>query len=180
MTKIILGLAGEIASGKGTVANYIVEKYNGRVHKFSTILRDILGRIYLEESRTNMQTLSTVLRKNFGQELFSKVIAEDIKRDNSEIVIVDGIRRESDIEHLRKMEGFRLVYIETDMRIRYERIIKRGENADDNQKTFEEFEKDHEGEAELQIKGLKEIADVVLDNNETLEALHHQVDGILK
>ncbi|MDD3607486.1 MAG: AAA family ATPase [Candidatus Moranbacteria bacterium] len=180
MSRIILGLAGEIASGKGTVASYAVEKYNGRVHKFSTMLRDILNRIYLEENRLNMQKLSTILRENFGQDLFSKVISEDIKRDNSEVVIVDGIRRESDIEYLKKMEGFKLVYVEADMRIRYERITKRGENADDNRKTFKEFKNDHQGEAELQIKGLKRIADVVLDNNGTLEDLYRQIDDILK
>jgi dephospho-CoA kinase len=127
-----------------------------------------------------MQKLSTILRENFGQDLFSKVISEDIKRDDSEVVIVDGIRRESDIEYLKKMKGFKLIYVEADMKIRYERIIKRGENADDNRKTFEEFKKDHQGEAELQIKGLKGIADIVLDNNGTLEDLYQQIDDILK
>ncbi len=68
MNKIVLGLAAELAGGKGTVAKYVTEKYDGSSHRFSTMLRDILSRIYLPDSRENMQKLSTILRQNFGED----------------------------------------------------------------------------------------------------------------
>jgi len=115
--KIILGLAGEMASGKGTIAKYATEKYNARTWRFSTMLRDVLDRLSLEQSRDNMQTLSTILRQNFGEELFARVMAEDVKKDTGEVIIIDGVRRFTDIENLKAMPGFHLVYIDVDQKI---------------------------------------------------------------
>ncbi|MDO9231074.1 MAG: AAA family ATPase [bacterium] len=178
--KKILGLAGEIVSGKGTTAKYICEKHGGSSHRFSSMLRDVLDRMYLEISRGNMQKISTVLRENFSDNILSIVITKDVEKDEHPVIAIDGVRRLADIEFLKKLPGFKLVYIETDMEKRYERIIKRGENSDDLKKTFEEFKKDHEREAELQIKDLKNHAEYVIDNNGSLEELYKQIDEIIK
>lgn len=179
MSKVILGLAGEIASGKGTAAKYIIEKKNGSTHRFSTALRDIVKRIYLEENRENLQTISTALRQHFFGDILSMVISKDVENDTSKIIAIDGVRRLADIEYLKKLPSFKLVYIEADMEKRYERITGRGENADDAQKTFDQFKKDHEKEAELQIKELKDQADFVINNNGSYEDLYKQVDEII-
>ncbi len=178
MQKIILGFAGEIASGKGTAAKYLIEKYGSGYYRFSSILRDLLKRLYLEESRENTQKISTILRQNFSEDILSKVISKDVLNDRHDIITVDGIRRLSDIKYLKELPGFKLVYIETDIEKRFERIVKRGENVDDRNKTFEEFRKDNEKESESQIKDLKSKADFVIDNNGTIEELYEQIDGI--
>lgn len=180
MAKIILGIAGEIASGKGTTAKYICEKYNGSSHRFSTMLRDVARRMYLEENRENLQKISTIFRDNFFDDILSSVIAKDVENDKHEIIAIDGVRRLADIEYLKKLVGFKLVYIEADMEKRYGRITKRGENSDDNSKTFEEFKKDHEREAERQIKDLKNQAYYVIDNNRDFEELYQQIDKIIE
>lgn len=180
MAKIILGLAGEMASGKGTVAKYIMEKYPCNEHRFSTSLRDILDRLYLEQSREHMSHLSTALRKTFGEDLLAKVIFNDVQKDEKDIVVIDGVRRTDDIVHLRTLPHFKFVYIETDMRVRYDRIIRRAENSDDGRKTFEQFQNDHKLETEVQILGLKNIADFVVDNNGSIEDLYAQIDKIIE
>lgn len=180
MAKLILGFAGEMACGKGTAAKYIEEKYLGNSHRFSTMLRDVLDRLHLEKSRENMQKISQILRDNFGDDLLARVIFEDVKNDQSEIVVIDGIRRMPDIKYLKELPQFKLVHLEAAMGKRYERIVRRGENADDNSKTFEQFQKEHQSEAELRIKDLKEYADFIVDNNGTIEALHRQIDEIIK
>jgi len=179
MPKIILGLAGEIASGKGTVAKYICEKYEGSSHRFSTMLRDVAKRMYLPENRENLQKISTIFRENFFDDILSSVIARDVENDSHEIIAIDGVRRLADIAYLQKLAGFKLIYIDADIKKRFERITKRGENSDDNGKTLEEFKKDHEREAELQIKDLKNKADFVVDNNGTFEELYAQIDKII-
>ncbi len=180
MSKIILGLAGEIASGKGTTAKYICEKHGGNSHRFSTALRDVAARMYLEESRENLQKISTIFRENFFDDILSAVIAKDVLNDEHKIIAIDGVRRMADISYLQKIPGFKLVYIEAEMKKRYERIIGRGENTDDKTKTFEEFQKDHEREAERQIKDLKNQAEYVIDNNGSLDELYKQIDEIIK
>ena len=100
--KIIFGFVGDLASGKGTAAKYLQEKYGATTYRFSTMLRDILDRVYVPKSRENLQQLSTFLRESYGQDVMSRVIAEDVARDNNTLVIVEGIRRPSDIEYLKK------------------------------------------------------------------------------
>lgn len=180
MAKVILGITGEMGSGKGTIAKYIVEQKDGSSHRFSTILRDILDRVYLEQSRDNMQALSTVMRKTFGEDLMAKGMSHDAQNDEHDVVVVDGVRRMSDITFLKELPHFKLVYVEADMRNRYERITRRGENADDAKKTFEEFQKAHEDESELQIKELKNYANYVVNNDGAYEDLYKQVDEIIK
>jgi len=179
MKKIILGLAGEIASGKGTAAAYIEEGYEGRAYGYSGPLRDIARRLYLEENRQNLQTLSTTLRRAFFDDLLSEVLFKDIEKDKKKVIAIDGVRRMSDIKSMMKLEGFRLIYVETDIRTRYERIVNRGQNSDDSGKTFKEFEEDHGRETETRIRQLKDEADFVVDNNGSFDELYKQLDEII-
>lgn len=180
MAKLILGITGEMVSGKGTIAKYVVEELNGSSHRFSTVLRDILDRVYLEQTRENMQKMSSVLRKNFGEDVLAKSMAHDVEKDNHEIVIVDGVRRLPDIKYLREMPHFKLIYIETSLEKRYDRVIKRRENPDDANKTFEQFVKEQNGEAETQIKDLKNYANHIISNEGTYSDLYSQIDNIIK
>jgi len=178
--KIIFGFVGLIASGKGTVNEYFKTKYNAGTYRFSTMLRDVLNRLYLEVSRDNLQTLSFIIRKNFGEDTLSKVIAEDVKRDPNNVISIDGIRRLSDIKFLSQIPGFVLVEISADMEKRFERITKRGENTDDTKKTFEQFKHDHEQEAELKIAEIAAQATEHVDNNGSYEDLYRQLDALVK
>lgn len=180
MKKVIVGLAGEIAAGKGTTADYLQKKHQAGTYRFSTALREVARRMYLDESRENLQKISTLFRENFDDNLLSAVIARDVEKDSRPILAVDGVRRLADIEYLNKLPGFCLVYIDTAMEKRFERIVQRGENSDDADKTFQQFKKDHLREAERQIKDLKEKADFIVDNNGLLEDLYRQIDEIIK
>lgn len=177
--KVIFGLIGEMGSGKGTVAKYIKEKYNGSHHSYSMIARDILDRLYLEHIRENTSGISTVLRNKFGDDLFARVMSKDVERDSKEVIVVDGIRTLSDIEYLKKIAALTLLYIETDIRNCYERILKRQDKPDDLSKTFEKFEEEHALETETRIKSFKQHADFVVDNNGTKEELFQKIDNII-
>ena len=180
MNKIILTLVGPVSCGKGTICNYINEKYNGGSCRYSTIIRDLLDRLYLPQSRENLQNISTALRQQFGDDLLAKVIAEDVKKIDKKIVTVDGARRMPDLAELKKLTGFYLVYVDANEKARYERIVKRNENTDDRTKTFAEFQKDAQAETEIRIADMKNHADFIINNNGTVEELHAQVDDIIK
>ena len=177
--KIIIGLVGKIASGKGSVAEYLEKKYNANTYSFSTILRDILKRLHYEISRTNMRTISTVLRKNFGEDLLAKVIAEDVKKDNNKLIVVDGIRRIADIKFLNEMDGFILIKITANLKTRYKRLIERTENKGDSQKTYENFLDDEQKETETLIPVVMKQAKKELTNNNDFKDLYNQIDNIL-
>ena len=178
--KIIIGLVGKMASGKGTACQYFKEEYGANIFRFSTILRDILDRLYLPQSRPNMQSLSLILRQNFGDDLLAAVIAKDVSGDIGKIVGVDGVRRDPDIKYLKVLPGFSLINIDADQKVRWQRMVARGENSDDTSKTFEQFQSDEGQEAEKQINEVAKQAKFTINNNGGLEELHRQIDEIIK
>lgn len=178
--KLILGFAGEIASGKGTAAKYLVERHGAATYRFSTILRDVLRRLHLPEDRTTLQTLSTFLRKEFGEDTLAKVMFKDAKGDTRQLVVIDGVRRLEDVKYLREIPEFKLCYITAPMKTRHERLVVRDENPDDKTKTYQQFERDHEREPEREITKLEAFAAEVIDNSGTLPELYARLDGIVK
>lgn len=180
MAKLILGIAGEMGSGKGSIAKHVVQNYDAGAHKFSQIFRDILDRIHLEQSRENISTLSLILRKNFGEDILAKSMYHDVQNDTHEIIVIDGVRRLEDIIYLRQLPEFKLLYIEADIKVRYDRLVKRGENVGDAEKNFEQFKKDHEANADAYIVDLKNYADSIIDNNGSYSDLYVQVDEKIK
>ncbi|MFH1412669.1 MAG: AAA family ATPase [bacterium] len=176
--QIIIGLVGQLATGKGTTAKYLKEKYNASVYGFSRPLRDILNRLYLPIERINLDDLSTILRQRFGQDILSHAITEDIKQDNNLIIVLDGIRRWTDIALARELPGFKLVKIITDEKLRYERLLKRGQNNDDVSKSFEKFQEDNISESNIQIPQVMEQADIEINNNGSIEELYKQIEKL--
>lgn len=178
--KIILGLIGEIASGKDTVADYLVKKYNSQTISFSQPLRDMLDRLYLPQTRINMANLGIALRDEFGQDILARVIAEEIKNSQKNIICLPNIRLKSDIVHINKLDNFILIKLETKTKIRYQRIIKRSQNKDDKNKTWAEFIKDSKLSTETEIRKIGQKAKFSIDNNSDYKNLYLQIDQIMK
>ena len=83
-------------------------------------------------------------------------------------------------KNILQIPEFKLVYIDTSLKNRYTRISNRRENADDIWKTMEQFIKEQELETEVQIRWLKDIADIVIDNNWSFEEFYKQIDNLIK
>ncbi|MFA5154996.1 MAG: hypothetical protein WC453_01035 [Patescibacteria group bacterium] len=180
MSKTIIGFVGEIASGKDVSKKYLEKKYGASSHRYSTVLRDILNRLYLPINRNNMQDLSLDLRTRFGSDLLARVIIEDIDRNRDELIVIDGVRRLEDVANLtKKFSGLYIVSIDADAKIRYNRVIARNENIGDKDKTFEQFLQEGQAEAEREIMTVMASSDFRVDNNGTLEELYRQLDKIV-
>lgn len=180
MTKKIIGIAGEMVAGKTTAATHLIEKYGAQSYRFSTILRDVANRLHIENSRNNLASLSTILREQFGQDLLAKVVGKDVQESNEDLIVIDGVRRLEDIRYLKELPEFTLVYISLDIQERYNRILTRRENPDDADKTFEEFQKDNNAEAESEIPELEKHAGLIIDNSGVVEDLYTELDKLVK
>ena len=180
MSKIIIGFVGKIASGKDVSKKYLEEKYGVHSYRYSTVLRDILNRLYQPINRQNMQNLSLDLRTRFGSDLLAQVIIEDISRDEQEAVIIDGIRRLDDVASLKKkFPDLHIISIDADPKIRYNRSVKRNENIGDQEKTFDQFLLEEKAEAELEIPTVMATSEYQIDNNGTMDELYGQLDNIM-
>jgi dephospho-CoA kinase len=179
MQKVVLGISGEIASGKDTVGDYLAATYGVLKLRFSQPLRDTLDCLGLDQNRENMARLSLHLRKAFGEDVLSRVLLSQAEESKTEFVVVDGIRRLPDMIHMETDEHFYFCYVEVSPEKRFERLTHRRQNTDDASKTAVQFEKDSQLESELGIRDLKERADFVINNDGTLEELHAQVDEMV-
>lgn len=180
--KLILGFAGKMGSGKGVATQIVKDAYpDTPSFRFSDALREFyswLGGFVRDhdlllpaEARTkDLQDLSTELRRLFGQDILEHGIMERVRRVDSEspIVIVDGIRRPSDIDALKKNSRFRLIYIHLDERVRWERHRVRNEKPGDAELSFEQFHALGDVEAEREIGSLRPLADLLVHNNGTI------------
>ena len=180
MNKIIFGLVGTFAAGKGTVATYFKKNHGAVGYRFSDSLRDALDIFGLENSRENLQGISTVLRERFGENLLARAMAKRVQETDDQLIIIDGVRRLTDIENLRSIPGFALIKITADPKLRHQRYVKRNENAGDDQLTYEQFLEKQNEEADKQIPEVMQTADLTIDNNGTFEQLYEQVEAILK
>lgn len=178
--KIILGITGEMASGKDTVTKYLVERYSAKQFRFSDPLRDILDRLHLPQIRKNLAGISHALRNTFGEDILAHVIENDAQNDDHALVVIDGIRRVSDIDLVKKLPEFTLIYVEADMARRYERLTARRQNADDPTKTYDEFKQDHLLETEISIPPLRVDAKYIINNDGSLDELKAQVDRVIE
>ncbi len=178
--KSIITIVGRISSGKGTAAEYLCEKYGARMFTFSNILRSVIQRLNLEETRDNFIKMSETLRSTFGEDLLSKIIAEDARSAQEDMVVIDGSRRLTDIAHLQELPGFVLVAIEADLKVRYERLRQRNVKTDDQTKTYEEFLADEQRSTEVSIDEIIGKATYTIDNNGDFTSLHTQLDDLIR
>lgn len=175
---MIIGFVGKIASGKSEAARYIKKEYGFGTCKFSSVLREVLDSLYLDQTRENLTKLSESLRGKFGGDILSKVVAERVKEQEN--VVVEGIRRKEDIKYLKDNPNFVLASISTDEKIRYNRIKDRKENEDDFNKSFEEFKQDQKLSTEVTIPEVIDIADEEIKNNDSLEVFHKKLDKLIR
>lgn len=178
--KIIIGLVGEIASGKDTVAKYLQKKYGSQTISFSQPLRDILDIMDLPQTRENMAWLGNDLRQRFGQDILAKAITGQVKKSKNKIICLPNVRLPQDITYLKKLPGFHLVHIDTEPKIRYKRLIKRSQNPDDKSKTWAQFLRDAKLPTETKIRKLARQADWRLDNNGATTDLKKQIEEMMK
>jgi dephospho-CoA kinase len=193
MKKLMLGFAGEMAAGKTTVTEFVKKWYPGTPSfRFSDSLRESyvwLASDFLPShgvtiptnpSTKDLQALSTMVRRLYGENSLERAIALRADRCLSEspIVIIEGIRRPVDISTLMTdpRYNFRLIYIEAYKKIRCKRLCTRDEKRGDAELSFAQFEELGRAEPEEQIRLLKPHAHFVFMNNgKTTRRLEYEV-----
>lgn len=179
---MIIGIAGTIGAGKGTVVEYLKSK--GFAHfSSSDVLRRILTERGQEHSRLNMSNLANELMSAYsgGVLHFSNEYAI---ADGEANYILEALHRVSEGEYIKKIDGV-ILGIDADVEVRYERAIARKEGLKD-EVTFEQFLQDSEREDEGKtgsgpnIKAVIKMADYTIMNNGTIDELHKALDEFLQ
>lgn len=179
MPKLIIGLTSMPGAGKGTAAKYLETKYGATQFSFGGILADVLNRLALDKSRPNLQRLSTLLRQAFGEDVLAFAIEKDAVTADTDLVVIEGIRRPGDIVALEPLPYFKLIAVDVPPQLRFERMKQRGEKAGESDMTWEKFLVQESGEAELAIPTVMARATETIDNSGTLAEFQAKLDGLM-
>lgn len=180
MAKLIIGLVGQAGSGKGTLADMLIERYGAGYVRFSGILSEVLETLGVEKSRDNFIAVSKAVRNAFGEDVLSYAVEKKSLAAPEELIVVDGIRRPEDIVALEPLPQFRLISINVPMETRFERMKKRSEKAGETDMSWEEFQAQEEAETERTIPSAMERAWKSVTNEGSKEELEQQMSEIMK
>ena len=169
MSKIIIGLLGKQGSGKGYFTEVLQVLLPGQVVRIRSggILVDLLKMLNLPNTRQNLQKMVNCLKDNFGGNIISESVYARILSTEGDIIIFDAVRWKSDEEMVRRFKDGRIVYIDTEKDIRYQRLKDRGEKEDEKSLGRDKFEKAELDSTEIDIPDIGSRADVVITNNGT-------------
>jgi dephospho-CoA kinase len=172
----IIGLTGTFASGKDTLANYLVAEKNFMHFSTSDILRQEALRLRGSTERPVLFEVANQLRRERGADVFVQISLEMYRGHTDKKyagVIISGIRSIGEVEAIHQ-QGGTMVFVDAPVETRYERMASRQRDAE-SQLTFEEFKAGEEKELALadptdkavqNLSAMRKMADVHLINGD--------------
>jgi dephospho-CoA kinase len=175
--RLVVGLTGPNAAGKGEAARYLVSR-GLLYHSLSDILREEVALRGLPPTREHLIEMGNLLRRERG----AAVLAErTLPRLNGRDVI-DSIRNPAEVTALRSEPSFVLLAVDAPVELRFARARSRSRPGDGD--TLREFVASEERErgsdpASQQIHLTFEMADLTVSNAGTIEQLEREISAAL-
>ena len=198
---MIIGLTGTNAAGKGETAK-ILQKLGYKYFSLSDMIREEAAARNEEPNRENLIRIGNEFRIKFGEGIWAKNLAEKLKHEEHEKIVVDSIRHPLEVKELKKIEDknkdtkdennnnstkkFVLFSIDAALELRFQRALKRARPGDPkNAADFEDFKKKEELEKTSaknvqQLTETMRLADYTIINKGTLKELENKVLDVLK
>jgi dephospho-CoA kinase len=175
---IILGITGTNGAGKGTVVDYLVQEKSFKHYSARAFITEEIVRRNLLVNRDNMVAVANDLRaKNSPSFVIAELYKQAVQAGGD--CIIESIRTVGEVEEMKGKANFYLLAVDADIKLRYERVVKRGTATDSV--SFEEFVVQEEREmtsTDPNKQNLSEClkrADFILTNNGAVEYLHKQL-----
>lgn len=126
--KLVIGIAGSLLSGKGTVAEILKSKGFSHII-LSSIVREEVSRLGLEPVRQVLQDVGNNLRKEFGGQVLAERALNKFKSYDTPLII-DGIRNIDEVNFLKENSDFRLIGVDAPLEVRWNRLKARNRDSD--------------------------------------------------
>ena len=173
---MIIGLTGRNGAGKGEVAKFLQSK--GFCYRsLSDVLREEIKEKGLESTRERLIEAGRELRASEGDGVLARRVLEKIGEEVN--CVVDSVRHPAEVEVFRSRQDFRLVAINADPEVRFQRIQERDRESDpttlDEFQTLETQESASLQQGGQQLIACERLADFRITNNKSLKELHEKV-----
>lgn len=163
----VVAFSGGIGAGKTTASKWLHGRGFAYGRYSQVIAREAEAR-GLEADRPTMQRLGEELHEDWGQRRLGQELLKGLSSE--QLVVIDGLRWRYDVAFLREQYGRRLVHVHlhTDPQIRRSRYVRDGHAP-------EAFDRASEHPVEVEVPALEELADVVIVNATTPQALFNDL-----
>lgn len=165
----IIGLAGTFASGKDTVAQHLVEDFGYTHVSTGDMVRKVAQEKYGSIERPVLHSTAREFRYEHGAGAF---VTEALKEQRP--TVISGIRTLGEAKTLLEADGT-MVFVDAPVEVRFERVKSRNRDKE-TELTLEEFKANEEKELyagpndeDFNIRGIRDLADVVVENTLPLE-----------
>ena len=169
----LIAFAGSFASGKDTIAQYLVETFN--YHHVSTgdMVRLVAAREKGSVEREILNEVAQAYRKQHGAGFFVDLAV----KEHPFPLLVSGLRSLGEAKKIKEHNGL-LVFLDAPVKVRYERMKARNRDRE-SLKTLQEFA-DFEAkewysgddDSDFNMRGIRDMSDVVIDTTPDLEVLY--------
>lgn len=183
---MIIGVVGQIASGKGILVKYLTEKLSFTSFSLSSIVHEELekkGKVKF--TRQVLQDVGDELRRVYGDDVLAQRIIKAINEQKKDRIVIEGIRNPGEIEFLKKNSNFVLIGVKAIRELRFERVLSRGKKWDPkNYEDFLEVDRRDLGVGQLesgqQVGKCLAYCDHVLTNNKGIWDFEKKIKKIIK
>jgi len=182
----VIGLTGTLGSGKSSVKQLILQKYNCYYVTLSDVIRGELEKKRGLLDRTALQDMGDEMRKKYGAHILAMLAIEYLPKVK-EVTVIDGIRNPGEVEYLKNKFGkdFALIAVDAPVEVRFERTKARGDQKDpQTMEEFLELDKRDKGEGQpaygQQVAACVAVADFKIDNSSAPEQLEQQVNEVMQ
>jgi dephospho-CoA kinase len=179
---MIIGVAGSFGAGKGVVVDYLIQTRGFTHYSASGFITEEIKRRGLPVDRDSMTVVANELRKEHGPTYIMEALYRRANEAGGDVVI-ESLRAVAEAQKIKELGG-KVIGVDADSRLRYERACKRGSEKDIV--SYEKFLAQERAESNPDdptkqdvFAALKE-SDFIVTNNGTLDELHAQIEEVLR
>jgi dephospho-CoA kinase len=176
----IIAFVGMPASGKSE-ASKVVHDIGIDVISMGDVIREEIKRRGLEPTDANTGAVANDLRDKEGMNAVAKRCIPKIRQSGGNVVVVDGIRGIAEVKLFNEEFGddFFLIYLDTPLEIRFERVRQR-KRSDDDMASLDDLRRRDERETKWGLPEAIEAADITIENTSTLSSLRARIRNMLE
>jgi dephospho-CoA kinase len=184
----IIGIGGTDGSGKDSIGELLAEKHGWLFVSGSDILREELKKQGKELKRENLREFADSWRREFGPGILVDKSIENYRNNKKKYsgLVIASLRNPGEVERVHEFGG-KVVWVDADPKVRYQRITNRNRGSED-QVSFEEFlaeqkiQSDNKGDiSAMSLKDVKAMANIFIENNgNDMEKFKDQAEKALR
>ncbi|MHA1349998.1 MAG: AAA family ATPase [Promethearchaeota archaeon] len=171
----VIGFCGLPGSGKSTVLKAIEDL--GIIVTMGDVIRNEANHRNIAPSDENLGKIALELRKNYGPEVIAEKCVNLIKKLESEVIFIDGLRSMAEVTVFRKYWKFPLIVTVVNEKIRYERLSNRKRPDDPN--SLSEIRDRDQREISFGLNEVIENANYKINNNLLEVDVQHETRALV-